>query len=82
MPAAAAPLIREIVRLYVRAQRKQAHCGDGASTVQCHVLTELMREEGMGQQALAQRLGLDKGWISRRVAWNCTAPTPCSGPSW
>ncbi|MET3135396.1 N-acetylglutamate synthase-like GNAT family acetyltransferase/DNA-binding MarR family transcriptional regulator [Oxalobacteraceae bacterium GrIS 1.11] len=66
MPAAA-PLIREIVRLYVRAQRKQAKCGDGASTVQCHVLTELLREEGLPQQALAERLGLDKGWISRAV---------------
>lgn len=67
MSATAAPLIREIVRLYVRAQRKQAKCGDGASTVQCHVLTELLREEGLGQQALAERLGLDKGWISRAV---------------
>ena len=61
----AAPLIREIVRLYVREQRKQARCGDGASTVQCHVLTELLREEGLSQQALVERLGLDKGWISR-----------------
>jgi len=64
---AAAPLIREIVRLYVRAQRRQARCGDGASTVQCHVLTELLREEGLSQQALVERLGLDKGWISRAV---------------
>jgi amino-acid N-acetyltransferase len=62
---AAAPLIRDIVRLYVREQRKQARCGDGASTVQCHVLTELLREEGLSQQALVERLGLDKGWISR-----------------
>lgn len=63
----AAPLIREIVRLYVRAQRRQARCGDGASTVQCHVLTELLREAGLSQQALVERLGLDKGWISRAV---------------
>jgi amino-acid N-acetyltransferase len=62
---AAAPLIRDIVRLYVREQRKQARCGDGASTVQCHVLTELLREEGLSQRALVERLGLDKGWISR-----------------
>lgn len=63
----AAPLIREVVRLYVRAQRRQARCGDGASTVQCHVLTELLCEEGLSQQALVERLGLDKGWISRAV---------------
>jgi amino-acid N-acetyltransferase len=31
------------------------------------VLTELLREEGLPQQALAKRLGLDKGWISRAV---------------
>ncbi len=67
MPVPAATLLREIVRLYVRDQRKQARCGDGASTVQCHVLTELLREEGLPQQALAERLGLDKGWISRAV---------------
>ncbi|RFP09561.1 MULTISPECIES: arsenic resistance N-acetyltransferase ArsN2 [unclassified Duganella] len=67
MPVPAATLLREIVRLYVRDQRKQAKCGDGASTVQCHVLTELLREEGLPQQALAERLGLDKGWISRAV---------------
>jgi amino-acid N-acetyltransferase len=65
--AAAAPLIRDMVRIYVRAQRKQAKCGDGASTVQCHVLTELLREEGVSQQVLVERLGLDKGWISRAV---------------
>ena len=66
-PAPAAPLLREVVRLYVRAQRAQAKCRDGASTVQCHVLTELLRQPGLTQQALAERLGLDKGWISRAV---------------
>lgn len=59
--------MRETVRLYARAQREQAKCGDGASTVQCHVLTELLRAEGLPQQVLAERLGLDKGWISRAV---------------
>ena len=60
-------LMREVVRLYVRSQRKQARCGDAASTVQCHVLTELLRQDGMAQQALSERLALDKGWISRAV---------------
>lgn len=63
----AAELLREIVRLYAREQRRHAKCGDGGSTVRCHVLTELYREEGQTQQALAERLGLDKGWISRAV---------------
>lgn len=67
MTTSAGTLIRAIVRLYVRDQRKQAKCGDGASTVQCHVMMELLGEEGLAQQALVERLGLDKGWISRAV---------------
>ncbi|MFZ6742091.1 arsenic resistance N-acetyltransferase ArsN2 [Undibacterium sp. JH2W] len=58
-------LIREFVRLYVRNQRTHAGCGDAASTVQCHLMTELLREDGLTQQALVQRLSLDKSWISR-----------------
>jgi|GEM_PF-316906 len=58
-------LIREFARLYVRDQRTHAACGDAASTVQCHLMTELLREDGLTQQALVTRLGLDKSWISR-----------------
>ena len=58
-------LIREFARLYVRDQRIHASCGDAASTVQCHLMTELLREDGLTQQALVTRLGLDKSWISR-----------------
>lgn len=60
-------LLREVARLYVRAQRTQIACCDGASNVQCHVLTELLRNDGMTQRALVERLNLDKGWISRAV---------------
>ena len=60
-------LLRDVARLYVRAQRAQATCRDGASTVQCHVLTELSRHDGLSLQALVQRLGLDKAWLSRAV---------------
>lgn len=67
MPETSAQLVREVVRLYVRSQREQARCGDGGSTVRCHVLTELLRQEGITQRALVERLGLDKGWISRAV---------------
>jgi amino-acid N-acetyltransferase len=67
MTTPATELVRDVVRLYVRAQRKQASCGDGGSTVRCHVLTELLRQQGITQQALVERLGLDKGWISRAV---------------
>ncbi len=63
----AGPLLREVARLYVRAQRTQVACCDGASNVQCHVLTELLRADGLTQRALVERLNLDKGWISRAV---------------
>lgn len=66
MPSAG-ELLREVARLYVRAQRTQAACRDGASTVQCHVMTELLRQERMSQQSLVSQLDLDKGWISRAV---------------
>lgn len=62
-----AELLREVVRRYVRSQRMSAACLDGRSTVQCHVLGELLREERLTQQMLTQSLGLDKGWISRAV---------------
>jgi DNA-binding MarR family transcriptional regulator len=60
-------LLREVVREYVRSQRRTADCGDTASTVECHLLTELHRSDGVTQQELANRLMLDKGWISRGV---------------
>jgi amino-acid N-acetyltransferase len=60
-------LLREVVREYVRSQRRTAHCSDTASTVECHLLTELLRTELVTQQELADRLMLDKGWISRGV---------------
>lgn len=60
-------MLREVVREYVRSQRRVANCGDTASTVECHLLTELHRTDGVTQQDLANRLMLDKAWISRGV---------------
>lgn len=70
MNAAAAytgPLLRDVARLYLRAQRAQITCCDAASDVQCDVLTELRRNDGLTQRTLVERLNLDKGWISRAV---------------
>lgn len=66
-PDLAGALLRDVARLYMRAQRSQVACCDDASTVQCHVLTELLRADGLTQRALVERLNLDKGWISRAV---------------
>ena len=60
-------LLREVVREYTRSQRRTADCGDAASTVQCHILAELVRTEQITQQELADRLMLDKGWVSRGI---------------
>ncbi len=61
-------LFRAAAREYVRAQRRIVACGDTGSTVDCHVLTELAQCDELAQQVLAERLMLDKGWISRSVA--------------
>lgn len=69
-PSSPGALVRELSRLFVRSQRAQSSCVDGASNVQCHVLTELLRTDeatGLTQQALVERLSLDKAWISRAV---------------
>lgn len=66
-PTSPGALVRELSRLFVRSQRAQSACVDGASNVQCHVLTELLRVESLTQQALVERLSLDKAWISRAV---------------
>jgi len=60
-------LLREVVREYTRSQRRSVDCGDTASTVECHILNELVRTEHITQQELADRLMLDKGWISRGI---------------
>lgn len=67
IPDEPALMVRELSRLFVRSQRAQSASVDGASNVQCHVLTELLRVDGLSQQALADRLSLDKAWISRAV---------------
>jgi amino-acid N-acetyltransferase len=60
-------VLREVIREYVRSQRRSADCSNTASTVECHILTELLRDEQITQQELAGRLMLDKAWISRGV---------------
>ncbi|WP_426337436.1 MarR family winged helix-turn-helix transcriptional regulator [Pseudoduganella sp. R-31] len=66
-----AQLFRDVVRLFVRDQRENAGCMDGGQTVRCHILNELLRETPLPQQALVNRLGLDKAWISRAVDGLC-----------
>ncbi|WP_090436798.1 MarR family winged helix-turn-helix transcriptional regulator [Duganella sp. CF458] len=66
-----AQLFRDVVRLFVRDQRENAGCMDSGLTVRCHILNELLRDAPLPQQALVDRLGLDKAWISRAVDGLC-----------
>jgi DNA-binding MarR family transcriptional regulator len=59
-------LLREVARLYTRAQRVVADCC-GTSSTQCHILTELGRSGAQPLSELGQRLLLEKSWTSRAV---------------
>ena len=59
-------LLREVARLYTRAQRVAADCCRTTNT-QCHILTELGRSGAQPMVELGQRLCLEKSWVSRAV---------------
>jgi len=59
-------LLREVARLYTRAQRVVADCCSTTPT-QCHILTELGRSGPQSMTELGQRLLLEKSWVSRAV---------------
>jgi DNA-binding MarR family transcriptional regulator len=63
----AGALLREVVRLHARAQREAVSCC-GTTVAQCHLLTELLRGGPATVTALARRLGVHKGWVSRGAA--------------
>jgi DNA-binding MarR family transcriptional regulator len=65
-PAAASALLREVARLYTRAQRGVAG-GCQTTPTQCHLLTELGRAGPLASGELGARLQLEKSWVSRAV---------------
>jgi len=80
-------LLREVARLYSRAQRVVADCCNTTST-QCHILTELGRSGPLPMVELGTRLLLEKSWISRAVESLATLdlvskePNPADARSW
>lgn len=64
--AAPGSLLREVARLYTRAQRVVADCCRTTST-QCYLLTELARSGPQPLSELGTRLSLEKSWVSRAV---------------
>ncbi|WP_330834513.1 MarR family winged helix-turn-helix transcriptional regulator [Piscinibacter sp.] len=63
----AGELLREVARLYTRAQRVVADCCDNTTPTQCHILTELSRSGPQPMSELGQRLLLEKSWVSRAI---------------
>ncbi|GIL05579.1 MarR family transcriptional regulator [Betaproteobacteria bacterium PRO7] len=59
-------LLREVTRLYARAQREVADCC-GTTSTQCHILIELGRAGELTPSELGRRLQLEKSWISRAL---------------
>lgn len=86
-PRRAGELLREVARLYTRAQRVVAGCCQTTPT-QCHLLVELGRSGPLPLVDLGQRLCLEKSWVSRAVDGLCAAgwvakePNPADARSW
>jgi DNA-binding MarR family transcriptional regulator len=80
-------LLREVARLYTRAQRAVAECCRTGST-QCHLLVELGRSGPLPLSELGARLSLEKSWVSRAVdglverGWATKEPNPLDARSW
>lgn len=80
-------LLREVARLYTRAQRAVAECCRTSST-QCHLLVELGRSGPLPLNGIGARLSLEKSWVSRAVdglaerGWATKEPNPLDARSW
>ncbi|WP_395701910.1 MarR family winged helix-turn-helix transcriptional regulator [Aquabacterium sp.] len=83
----AGEMLREVARLYTRAQRVVADCCHTTNT-QCHILTELGRSGPVPMGELGLRLQLEKSWISRAVdslaerGLVTREPNPADARSW
>lgn len=80
-------LLREVARMYSRAQRVVADCCRATGT-QCHLLTELGRAGALPLSELGMRLCLEKSWVSRAVDGMVARglvskePNPADARSW
>ncbi len=80
-------LLREVTRMYTRAQRVVADCCKTTNT-QCHLLTELARSGPLSLSELGTRVILEKSWISRAVdamvarGLVMKEPNPADARSW
>lgn len=83
----AGSLLREVARMYIRAQRVVADCCR-TTTTQCHLLTELGRSGPLPLSELGTRVSLEKSWVSRAVEAMAARglvtkePNPSDARSW
>ena len=85
--ARAGSVLREVARLYTRAQRVVADCCSTTNT-QCHLLGELGRAGPLPLSELGARVFLEKSWVSRAVdamverGLVSKEPNPADARSW
>lgn len=58
-------LLRDVVRLFIEAQREMTSCCKGATAKECEALMVIMSHEKLTVQSFAVGMGLDKTWASR-----------------
>ena len=58
-------LLRDVVRLYITAQRSAHTCCRGASGKECEAVLLLSRTGPVSVQEFADKMGLEKTWASR-----------------
>lgn len=58
-------VLRDVVRLFIQAQRVMTSCCTAATSKQCEALMTIARHEKLTVQAFAEHMGLEKTWASR-----------------
>jgi len=61
-------VLRDVVRLFIQAQRRMTACCTAATAKECEALMLLVQHDGMTVQEFAERMSLEKTWASRLVA--------------
>lgn len=57
--------LRDVVRLFLQAQRELTACCSEATAKECEALMLIAKQEGLTVQAFAEEMGLEKTWASR-----------------
>lgn len=81
-------LLRDVVRLFIQAQRTMTSCCSDASSKECEALLTIGGAEPITVQEFARRMNLEKTWASRLLTrlekkkFIRRVPHPEDGRSW